>query len=66
VVVGGNLQVYIVDKAERNPATVNGHAAWASVYDLNTDQATALEVLTNTFCAGGGLLGKSSIRQSQS
>jgi hypothetical protein len=55
--LGSDHLVYILDKVESNPLQINGHPAWATVYDLNTNQATPLEVYTNTFCAGGGLLG---------
>lgn len=50
-------QVYVLDKVENNTMTINGHPAWATVYDLTQNTATALDVVTNTFCAGGGLLG---------
>jgi hypothetical protein len=36
---------------------INDHNAWATVYNLQTNQATPLEVYTNTFCAGGAELG---------
>lgn len=55
--LGNDHLVYILDKVESNPLQINDHPAWATVYDLNTNQATPLEVYTNTFCAGGGLLG---------
>jgi hypothetical protein len=55
--LGSDHLVYILDKVESNPLQINNHPAWATVYDLNTNQATPLEVYTNTFCAGGGLLG---------
>jgi hypothetical protein len=50
-------QVYILDKTENNPITINNHAAWGTVYDIETNTATPLEVKTNTFCAGGAILG---------
>jgi len=55
--LGDDHLVYIIDKVESNPLQINGHPAWSVVYDLNTNQATPLEVITNTFCAGGGVLG---------
>ncbi|KAJ6463962.1 glyoxal oxidase N-terminus-domain-containing protein [Mycena sanguinolenta] len=48
MMVGNNQKVYILDKAEANVAAVNGHSA-----DLETFQATAMDVVTNTFCASG-------------
>lgn len=50
-------KVYIVDKVENNPITVGGHPAWATEYDLLTNQIRAMDVTTNTFCAGGAYLG---------
>ena len=50
-------KVYIVDKVENNPITVNGHPAWATEYDLLTNKIRAMDVVTNTFCAGGAYLG---------
>ncbi|KAJ6472021.1 glyoxal oxidase [Mycena sanguinolenta] len=51
--LGNNQKVYILDKAEANAVQINGHSAWASVRDLETFQATAMDVVTNTFCASG-------------
>ncbi len=50
-------QVYIIDKTENNPLRVNNHPAWASEYTLSTNTIRAMDVRTNTFCAGGGSLG---------
>lgn len=55
--LGTANKVYIVDKVENNPLTVNGHPAWATEYDTSTNQVRAMEVTTNTFCAGGSYLG---------
>lgn len=50
-------KVYILDKTENNPATINGHPAWAVEYDTATNTVRALDVVTNSFCAGGGVTG---------
>ncbi|KAG8909543.1 hypothetical protein FRC01_006866 [Tulasnella sp. 417] len=55
--LGTDDKVYIIDKAQNNEAQVGGHPAWATEYDLNTNQYRAMDVTTNTFCAGGNLLG---------
>ncbi|CAE6418233.1 Galactose oxidase Short=GAO [Rhizoctonia solani AG-1 IB] len=49
--------VYIIDKVENNPVTVNGHPAWATEYDVETNTFRAMDIVTNTFCAGGNMLG---------
>ncbi|KAL8291595.1 hypothetical protein RQP46_001853 [Phenoliferia psychrophenolica] len=55
--LGTETTVYIVDKTENNPATIGGHAAWATEYDLTTNTYRALDIETNSFCAGGNLMG---------
>ncbi|KGB75973.2 glyoxal oxidase [Cryptococcus deuterogattii R265] len=55
--LGTMNKVYIVDKTEKNNATVNGHPAWASEYDLTTNTFRTMDVLSNSFCAGGTVLG---------
>ncbi|KAG8921616.1 hypothetical protein FRC00_008432, partial [Tulasnella sp. 408] len=55
--LGNDQKVYIIDKAQNNEAQVAGHPAWATEYDLNTNQYRAMDVTTNTFCAGGNVLG---------
>lgn len=51
--VGNEDKVYILDKAEGNAQQVNGHSAWGAVYDINSQQAEVMDVLTNVFCASG-------------
>ncbi|TDL26007.1 glyoxal oxidase [Rickenella mellea] len=55
--VGTAKTVYIVDKTENNPTQINGHPVWASEYHTDTDQARGMEIVTNSFCAGGNVLG---------
>ncbi|KAG8925018.1 hypothetical protein FRC02_009973 [Tulasnella sp. 418] len=55
--LGTNNKVYIIDKTENNPTQINGHPAWASEYDVNSNTARPMDVLSNTFCAGGSVLG---------
>lgn len=40
--------------------TVNGHPAWATEYDLPTNSFRTLDIKTNSFCAGGNLMGNGS------
>ncbi|GAA5912661.1 hypothetical protein JCM6882_004705 [Rhodosporidiobolus microsporus] len=55
----GNL-VYIVDKTENNPVQINGHPAWAGYFDLNDNSFTPLDIVSNSFCAGGNVLANGS------
>ncbi|KAH8119307.1 glyoxal oxidase [Phellopilus nigrolimitatus] len=50
-------KVYIVDKVENNPTQINGHPAWAAEYAVGSDTARAMDAVTNSFCAGGAVLG---------
>ncbi|KDN52163.1 copper radical oxidase [Tilletiaria anomala UBC 951] len=55
--LGTDSTVYMLDKAENNPAKVNGHPAWATVYDFNSNTYQSMDVSANPFCAGGADLG---------
>jgi hypothetical protein len=50
-------KVYIIDKTENNPPQINGHPAWAAEYDINANTGRPMDIVTNTFCAGGNVLG---------
>ncbi|GAA5839666.1 hypothetical protein JCM9279_005134 [Rhodotorula babjevae] len=57
--------VYIVDKVENNPSTVTTpsgvvHPAWAGRYDLRSNEFTPMDLISNSFCAGGVVLGNGS------
>ncbi|KAK4698401.1 hypothetical protein P7C70_g7874, partial [Phenoliferia sp. Uapishka_3] len=47
-------------QVENNPATIAGHPAWATEYDIDTNTYRAMDIITNSFCAGGTLLGNGS------
>lgn len=54
-------KVYIIDKTERNKATVTGangvtHPAWATEYDVASNTYVGMDVISNSFCAGGNVL----------
>ncbi|KAM0746295.1 glyoxal oxidase [Meredithblackwellia eburnea MCA 4105] len=59
--LGTENKIYIVDKTQNNPATINGHPAWATEYDLTTNTYRALDIITNSFCAGGTYMGNGSV-----
>ncbi|KZT71270.1 copper radical oxidase [Daedalea quercina L-15889] len=46
----------IVDKVEHNPLSIDGHPAWAALYNLKTHTVIPLAVESNSFCAGGTFL----------
>ncbi|KAJ7499036.1 glyoxal oxidase [Mycena latifolia] len=51
--LGNSNKVYIIDKAEGNLAKVAGHPAWGSVWDIDTQETTVMDIKTNTFCSSG-------------
>ncbi|KAG1847941.1 glyoxal oxidase [Suillus tomentosus] len=57
VFLGTEDKVYIVDKTENNPTQINGHPAWAAEWSASSKQTRPMDVITNTFCAGGSVLG---------
>ncbi|KAJ6489515.1 glyoxal oxidase [Mycena vitilis] len=50
-------KVFILDKVENNAASINGHPAWASEYAVGANTVRTMDAVTNTFCAGGNVLG---------
>lgn len=57
--VAGVNKIYILDKVENNPTKLAGtnRPAWATEYDIRTNTFRTMDVTTNTFCAGGAVLG---------
>ncbi|KAJ7085804.1 copper radical oxidase [Mycena belliarum] len=47
----------VVDKVEHNPLTIDGHPAWAALYNIDTHAVQPLAMKSNSFCAGGTFLG---------
>ena len=44
------------DRASDDPLQINGHSAWGALWNLETEEVTALDVVTNSWCAGGAFL----------
>ncbi|WRT68219.1 uncharacterized protein IL334_005195 [Kwoniella shivajii] len=61
VFLGNNKKIYVLDKTENNPVEITGqygtHPAWATEYDIESNEYRTMDVFSNTFCAGGGVLG---------
>ncbi|KAG2016308.1 hypothetical protein CC2G_009484 [Coprinopsis cinerea AmutBmut pab1-1] len=55
--LGTEDKVLFVDKVEANPAQINGHPAWASEWAVGSGEQRPMDIVTNSFCAGGNVLG---------
>ena len=55
VIVSPTLALFF-DRASDDPLQINGHSAWGALFNLETNDVTALDVITNSWCAGGALL----------
>ncbi|KAI0737814.1 glyoxal oxidase precursor [Daedaleopsis nitida] len=55
IVVSPTLALFF-DRASDDPLQINGHSAWGALWNLESSTITALDVVTNSFCAGGALL----------
>lgn len=52
----------IIDKKEDNPLKdINGNPAWGSIYNFKTKKERPLNMITNSFCAGGSWLGNGTL-----
>ncbi|EJD42323.1 DUF1929-domain-containing protein [Auricularia subglabra TFB-10046 SS5] len=58
--LGNDDKVYILDKSENNPASINGHPAWGVVWDIAEKKGEVIDVISNSFCAAGFHLPNSS------
>ncbi|KAJ7039413.1 glyoxal oxidase precursor [Mycena alexandri] len=56
IIVSPTLAVFFDLAATDRPLMIDGHSAWGALWNLETNQATALEVASDTFCASGALL----------
>ncbi|KAF8528732.1 glyoxal oxidase precursor [Gautieria morchelliformis] len=60
IVVSPTLAI-IFDKASNDPLMVNGHAAWGALWNFETNTASPLDVVSDSFCASGGFLSNGSM-----
>jgi len=60
IVVSPTLAV-LYDRADNDPLQVNGHAAWGTLWNFETNTATALDLVTDSFCASGSFLSNGSM-----
>ncbi|GAA5854744.1 hypothetical protein JCM9279_007012 [Rhodotorula babjevae] len=62
VTVVDDDHILIYDKAENNQLKdASGASAWGSIYTISTKKVRALNLKTNSFCAGGGWIGNGTL-----
>jgi len=55
IVVSPTLAV-LFDRVQNDPLQINGAGAWGVLWNFETNTATPLSLLSDSFCASGGLL----------
>lgn len=55
IVVSPTLALFF-DKATNDPLMINGHTTWGALWNFQTNTASPLEVVTDSFCASGAFL----------
>ncbi|KAJ7241370.1 glyoxal oxidase N-terminus-domain-containing protein [Mycena rebaudengoi] len=61
IIVSPTLVVFFDLATNINPLTINGKSAWGALFNMQTNTATPLEVVSDTFCASGSLLSNGSM-----
>ncbi|KAF5364821.1 hypothetical protein D9758_009313 [Tetrapyrgos nigripes] len=55
IVVSPSL-ILLLDQPTGNPLQIDGHQAWAALWNTETNNVTAVDASTITFCGSGGFL----------
>lgn len=55
IVVSPTLAIFF-DRASNDPLTIDDHPAWGALWNFETNTASALSLITDSFCASGGFL----------
>ena len=55
IIVSPTLAIFF-DRASDDPLQINNHSAWGGIWNLETNEVKALDVVSNSFCASGALL----------
>jgi hypothetical protein len=55
MVVSPTLAIFF-DRASNDPLMIDGHAAWGALWNFETNTASPLRVLSDTFCGSGAFL----------
>jgi hypothetical protein len=55
IVVSPTLAIFF-DRASSDPLVIDGHSAWGAFWNFQTNTASPLRTITDTFCGSGGFL----------
>lgn len=55
IVVSPTLAI-LFDRVQGDPLQINEHTAWGALWNFETNTATPLDVVSDTWCGSGGLL----------
>jgi len=55
IVVSPTLAIFF-DRASNDPLLIDGHSAWGALWNFQTNTASPLRTITDTFCGSGGFL----------
>lgn len=55
IVISDTLALFF-DRATNDSLQIDGHTAWAALYNLETNTPSALRSITDSFCGSGGFL----------
>lgn len=55
IIVSPTLAIFF-DRASDDPLQIDNHSAWGGLWNLETNEVKALDVVSNSFCASGAML----------
>ena len=55
IVVSPTLAIFFY-RATNDPLQINSHSSWGALWNLELNNVSALNVVTNSFCAAGAML----------
>lgn len=55
IIVSDTLAIFF-DRATNDPLQLDGHPAWGALYNLETNTASPLNPVTDSFCGSGSFL----------
>jgi hypothetical protein len=55
IIVSDTLAIFF-DRAANDPLQINGHSAWGALWNLETNTASPLNPVTDSFCGSGTML----------